>query len=80
MAERTQEIASLIQRIGGIAELQPDQDFFEAGFESINALELLLELETTFEVTIPDESFVNCRTVRSIVELVDSLQPGNQTA
>lgn len=80
MAERIQEIAALIQRIGGIAELQPDEDFFEAGFESINALELLLELESTFGVTISDEAFVNCRTVHSIVNLVGTLQPGSQTA
>ena len=80
MAERIQEVAALIQRIGGLAELQPDEDFFEAGFESLNALELLLELESTFEVTISDEAFVTCRTVRAIADLMDTLQPGSQTA
>jgi acyl carrier protein len=75
VSSRIDEIAALIQRIGGLDELQPDEDFFEAGFESINALELLLELESMFGVAISDEAFVNCRTVRSVAELVDSLQP-----
>lgn len=80
MADRIDEIAGLIRRIGGIADLSPDEDFFEAGFESINALELLLELESTYSVTISDEAFVSCRTVRAIDELVGALLPGGQTA
>jgi acyl carrier protein len=80
VADRIDEIAALIRRIGGIAHLDPDEDFFEAGFESINALELLLELESTYSVTVSDEAFVSCRTVRAIDELVSALLPGGQTA
>lgn len=80
MADRIDDIGALIRRIGGIDQLSPDEDFFEAGFESINALELLLELESTYEVSISDEAFVGCRTVRAIDELVGALLPGEQTA
>ncbi len=74
MAERTETITQLICRIGRLPSLTPEQDFFEAGFESIGALELLLELETAFEVTIPDDRFVECRTVIAIDQLIAQLQ------
>ncbi len=80
MADRIDEIAALIRRIGGIDRLSPDEDFFEAGFESINALELLLELESAYSIAISDEAFVSCRTVRALDDLVGGLLPGGQTA
>lgn len=80
MPVKNEEIKALVQRIGGIGELADEEDFFEAGFESVNALELLLELESTYSVTISDDAFVQCRTVRSIADLLASLTDGGQAA
>jgi acyl carrier protein len=67
-------IVGIVSRIGDITGIQPDQDFYEAGFVSVNALPLLMELEDRFGVTIPDERYINARTPRALNELVASLQ------
>ena len=72
-------ITDLISRIGKIPPVAPDADIFDAGFVSINALELLVELETAFDVTIPDDDFLKARTVRDLHEMVSRLK-GQETA
>ena len=67
-------IVGIISRIGELNGVQPDQDFYDAGFVSVNALPLLMELEDRFGVTIPDDRYINARTPRALNELVASLQ------
>ncbi len=66
-------VTAVVSRVGGISDVGPDQDFFEAGVSSVDALQLLLELESTFDVTIPDEDFVAARTPRALLDLVTRL-------
>ena len=73
MASDINSVIEVVTRVGGIAEVGPDQDIFEAGVSSVNALELLLELESAFGVSIPDEDFVSARTPRAMHELVSRL-------
>jgi acyl carrier protein len=67
-------IVEIICRIGSVAAIQPDQDFYDAGFVSVNALPLLIELEERFNVVIPDDRFIGARTPQALTELVCSLQ------
>ena len=67
-------IVQTISRIGTIATLDPDHDFYDAGFVSVNALPLLMELEDCFGVTIPDDLYIQARTARALHQLVDSLR------
>jgi acyl carrier protein len=67
-------IVGILSRIGEIPGIQPDQDIYEAGFVSVNALPLLMELEDRFGVTIPDDRYINARTPRALNELLTSLQ------
>jgi len=69
-----ERIIQLISEIGGIGLVAPEAGFYEAGFSSVSALELLLALETEFSVTIPDKDFVRARTPREIVALLERLQ------
>ena len=49
------------------AASSPDEDFYDAGFTSLNSLELLLlQLEAEWDVSIPDEEFIVARSVRSL--------------
>jgi acyl carrier protein len=66
-------VTAVVSRVGGIPDVGPDQDIFEAGVSSVDALQLLLELESTFEVSIPDEDFVAARTPRALLDLVTRL-------
>jgi len=73
MAERAERITAILCRVGKLQNIGPDEDFYSAGFSSISALELLLELETEFGVSIPDDQFVPARTVRALDAVISGL-------
>jgi acyl carrier protein len=58
---------------GRMKKLGPTEDFYDAGFSSLSALQLLLELEEAFNVTIPDDEFVAARTCASLHNLISRL-------
>ena len=72
-SESLQKIIAIVQSTGKIASVEAGEDFYEAGFSSINALQLLMELEDAFDVTIPDEEFVTARTCSVLEALVSRL-------
>ncbi|MCZ2147306.1 MAG: acyl carrier protein [Bryobacterales bacterium] len=67
-------VTQVLCSVGGLPQLAPDQDFYDAGFTSIMALPLLMELEGQFNVTIPDDLFIGARTARSLSEVIAGLQ------
>jgi len=64
-------IATVCQQ-GGLTSLAEDQDLYDAGVSSLQALGLLLELEDVFGVSIPDTEFVKARTPRALLEIIDA--------
>jgi acyl carrier protein len=70
-------VTALVQETGQIGTLTPDEDFYDAGFTSLKSLELLLQLEAEWNVSIPDEAFIVSRTVRSLSELLARLKEGS---
>ena len=66
----------IICDVGGLPELTPDQDFYDAGVSSVNALPLLMEIEERFQVSIPDDRFLAARTAQAMQELVTDLRKG----
>lgn len=73
-----ERIVGIVCSTGKIAEIGPSEDFYDAGFSSVNALQLLMELEATFDVSIPDDEFVTARTCASLHELISRLTQGLQ--
>lgn len=67
-------IAEVVGKVGKIAPPGPDDDFYDAGFSSINALELLLELEEECGVSIPDDEFIQARTPRALGAVIERLR------
>lgn len=67
-------ILDILARIGGIPNLAPDQDFYDAGVSSISALPLLFEVEEHFGLSIPDERFIAARTALDLEKLIDELR------
>lgn len=63
-------ISDIVTRIGKIPTIGADEDIYNAGVSSISSLDLLMELEETFEVTIPDAEFVQARTPRALSDTV----------
>jgi acyl carrier protein len=69
-----ERVIELISTIGAIGSVPPDGRFYEAGFSSIRALELLLAIEEEFQVSIPDKEFISARTPREVANLIERLQ------
>jgi acyl carrier protein len=76
VATELERVSSLISSVGKIPPIDPDADFYEAGFSSVGALQLLMELEDAFGVSIPDDQFIAARTPRALHGIVVSLQEG----
>ncbi|MGE5487642.1 MAG: acyl carrier protein [bacterium] len=51
--------------------------YWELGISSAKALELLLEIEEHYGLTIPDEQFVQATSLEHLVELVSGLSSGH---
>ncbi|MFN4260377.1 MAG: acyl carrier protein [Gemmataceae bacterium] len=73
-----ERITAAISEIGKIPAVAPEQDIYDAGFSSVNALQLLFELEAFGEVSIPDEEFVAARTPRQLQEMLTRLRQEQQ--
>ncbi len=72
-------IRASIARIASIEPPAPDADIYVAGFASTDALELLVELEDRFEIQVPDDRFIEARSIADLTALVASLS-GEPTA
>lgn len=70
-------ILGIISRAGGLADLKPDQDFYDAGISSVMALPLLMDLEDNFGVTIPDQEFIAARTASTLEALIANIRTRN---
>lgn len=63
-------IKQVLHDIGGLKQVDADEDFYDAGFSSIGSLQLLLELESAWSVNIPDDEFILARTPRALQTLL----------
>lgn len=70
-------VQDLVARIAKIPRPDADADIYTAGLASVDALELLVELEDAFGVAIPDDRFVNVRTPGDLAALIGELATGN---
>lgn len=68
-----EQIVGIVRATGKLDDLRPADDFYDAGFSSINALQLLMELEAAFDITIPDDEFVAARTCTSLHAMIERL-------
>lgn len=73
-----ERITSIICELGKVSGIGPDDDFYDAGFSSINSLELLLQLESACEVSIPDDEFIAVRSPRALHEMIERLKEGER--
>lgn len=67
-------ILEIIRRVGKLQNCSPDEDFYDAGLTSVLALPLLLDLESEFGVTIPDERFLAARSARALQQMITELK------
>lgn len=74
--EELTRITQIISQIGGLPPLGPDDNIYRAGFASMKALELLVELETQYDVAIQDDEFMKAQSPRDLAGMIASLRSG----
>jgi len=70
-------IRQLLAELSSIP-METDQNadlYRDLGMPSVKAMELLMRLEETFNVTVPDDSFVEATTIRKLTDLIAGLRP-----
>lgn len=75
MSDTTQRLITLAGKKFKVdpSGLSPEQDFFDAlGIDSVQALELLSELEIEFDVEVPDYELQGVKTFAALSEVIDS--------
>ncbi len=78
-AEIRKDVESIVRTYGKLKEPIPgDRDLYtDLGVESVNAISILLALETRFQAPIDDARFVEARTLDGLVGLIATTQAGD---
>lgn len=71
----TEEIISIIAKQLKVdeAEITPDTDILDdLGADSLDVVELLMTIEDTYGITVPDDEVQNLRTIRLMSEYIEA--------
>jgi acyl carrier protein len=60
--------------------IKMDTTFEELGFDSLDGLNLIFELEEEFDLTVPDDKVQSMRSVQEVVEGIESLLAAKNNA
>jgi acyl carrier protein len=70
LAEKVITILSAVKHIPR-EQIKLESSLADLGFDSLDTISMLFELETAFNVSIPDE---NARSIRYVHEIVDGIR------
>ena len=62
-----------LRRITGLKQIDLDRPFKEYDIDSIASMELLMDIEREFNISIPDEKMEELVTARAVIALVQTL-------
>ena len=74
MNQDLNKVLAVLTRIGEIEHLDPARNFYQAGIDSMQGMDVMLDLESEFGITIPDDQFVRARTANDLADLVTGLR------
>lgn len=67
----SEKIIEIIQRQMGIKTVHVEQTFIELGMDSLDSIELIMEIEDEFEITINEYDIaLNITTVKELIDYV----------
>ena len=77
--------SSIRQILVEVSNCPPDADpnadlYLELGVASIHAMMLLTVIEERFEIQVPDDQFIEARSISQLIQLVDSLKQSHTHA
>ena len=53
--------------------ISPETTLDELGLDSIDMVDLIMEIEEAFQISVPDEEFENIKNVSDIVSFIDNM-------
>ena len=64
------KVKEIVEDTLGVEEVRNDQTFEELGADSLDTVELIMEIEEEFEIDIPDEEAEKITTVQDAIDYV----------
>ncbi|MFY9852906.1 MAG: acyl carrier protein [Terracidiphilus sp.] len=70
------ELRQLLMELAGLPEgFDASADLYtELGVASMKAMELLMELEDRYQISVPDEEFIQATSLQALAEMVQKLK------
>lgn len=74
--EIKKKLIPLIERITWENDIKDESQFnYDLGFDSLDAVDLIIDTECEFGISIPDEQAEKVKTVKDAIDLIESLVP-----
>ena len=74
--EIKKKLIPLIERITWENDIKEEHQFnSDLGFDSLDAVDLIIDTEREFGISIPDEQAEKVKTVKDAIDLIESLVP-----
>ena len=74
--EIKKKLITLIERITWENDIKDESQFnYDLGFDSLDAVDLIIDTEREFGISIPDEQAEKVKTVKDAIDLIESLVP-----
>ena len=74
--EIEKKLIPLIERITWENDIKEESQFnYDLGFDSLDAVDLIIDTEREFNISIPDEQAEKVKTVKDAIDLIESLVP-----
>ena len=74
--EIKKKLIPLIERITWENDIKEESQFnYDLGFDSLDAVDLIIDTEREFNISIPDEQAEKVKTVKDAIDLIESLVP-----
>lgn len=72
--EIKKKLIPLIERITWENDIKDESQFnYDLGFDSLDAVDLIIDTEREFGISIPDEQAEKVKTVKDAIDLIESL-------
>lgn len=72
IAERVTRVFADFKKVSP-EEIKPETTFEELGFDSLDGLNLIFELEEEFDIVVPDEQVQSMRSVNEVIAGIETL-------
>jgi len=67
-------IVKELKKHGAKGELSPTSEFKNMGIDSLDLMDMIVQLEEELDISVPDDDLLNLKTIDDLVKLVTELK------